>query len=174
LISYEEYHPYGTTAFQAGRSVAEVHQKRYRYTGKERDEETGFTYHGARYYAPWLGRWSSVDPNFESYLSWSPYNYGLNNPLILIDPDGKDVVVIFRGGVMGNEKAIKPDQAGTAGKLDTKLREIAKDQGLEFDSIIIEPGLGSKGSVKTSSKFIKEKLGIGERLRIRGHAYCIM
>ena len=62
LISYEEYHPYGTTAFQAMNSAAEVSLKRYRYTGKERDEETGLYYHGARYYAPWLGRWISCDP----------------------------------------------------------------------------------------------------------------
>jgi hypothetical protein len=36
--------------------------KRYRYTGKERDEESGLYYHGARYYAPWLGRWTAIDP----------------------------------------------------------------------------------------------------------------
>ena len=36
--------------------------KRYRYIGRERDEETGLAYHGARYYAPWLGRWTSCDP----------------------------------------------------------------------------------------------------------------
>ena len=58
VLSYEEYHPYGTTAYQARSSVAEVSLKRYRYTGKERDEETGLCYHGARYYAPWLGRWT--------------------------------------------------------------------------------------------------------------------
>ncbi len=62
VISYEEYYPYGSTSYQAGRSVAEVSLKRYRYTGKEKDEETGFYYHGARYYAPWLGRWTSCDP----------------------------------------------------------------------------------------------------------------
>jgi RHS repeat-associated protein len=62
LVSYEEYHPYGTTAFQAGRSAAEVSLKRYRYTGKERDEESGLYYHGARYYVPWLGTWMSCDP----------------------------------------------------------------------------------------------------------------
>lgn len=62
VISYEEYHPYGTTAFQAGRNRAEVSLKRYRYTGMERDEETGLNYHGARYYAGWLGRWCSCDP----------------------------------------------------------------------------------------------------------------
>ena len=62
IISYEEFHPYGSTSYQAGRSVAEVSLKRYRYTGKERDEETGLDYHGARYYAPWLGRWTAADP----------------------------------------------------------------------------------------------------------------
>jgi len=41
VIGYEEYHPYGTTAYTSGRSGAEVSGKRYRYTGKERDEETG-------------------------------------------------------------------------------------------------------------------------------------
>ena len=62
IISYEEYYPYGSTSYQAGRSAAEVSLKRYRYTGKERDEETGFSYHAARYYAAWLGRWMSADP----------------------------------------------------------------------------------------------------------------
>ncbi|GAB3959988.1 hypothetical protein GCM10027614_80690 [Micromonospora vulcania] len=79
LIDYEEYHPYGTTAFQIGRSAAEVSLKRYRYTTKERDDESGFGYHGARYYAPWLGRWISTDPaglvdgpNLYQYVSGSP------------------------------------------------------------------------------------------------------
>ena len=61
IISYEEYHPYGSTAWWAG-SSATVSQKRYRYTGMERDEETGLQCHGVRYYAPWLGRWASADP----------------------------------------------------------------------------------------------------------------
>lgn len=61
VISYEEYHPYGTTSYQAVDGANEVSLKRYRYTGKERDEENGFYYHGMRYYAPWLGRWASPD-----------------------------------------------------------------------------------------------------------------
>ena len=82
LISYEEYHPYGTTSFQAGRSAAEVSLKRYRYTAKERDEESGFNYHGARYYAPWLARWTSADPagmvdgtNLYEYVRANPIRY---------------------------------------------------------------------------------------------------
>lgn len=61
IVSYEEYSPYGSSTHQAVRSKTET-AKRYRYTGKERDEESGLHYHGARYYAAWLGRWVSVDP----------------------------------------------------------------------------------------------------------------
>lgn len=50
IISYEEYFPYGATSFQSVRSQTDV-PKRYRYTRKERDEENGLYYHGARYYA---------------------------------------------------------------------------------------------------------------------------
>ena len=52
---------------------------RYRYTGKERDAETGLNYHGTRYYASWFARWISTDPiqlqggiNFYAYASCSP------------------------------------------------------------------------------------------------------
>ncbi len=61
-ISFEEYYPYGSTSYQAVRKDIEVPLKCYRYTGKERDEETGLYYHGARYYAPWIGRWISPEP----------------------------------------------------------------------------------------------------------------
>ncbi len=62
VISYEEYHPFGTTAYQARSATIKAAAKRYRYTGMERDEETGLEYHSARYYLPWLGRWLSCDP----------------------------------------------------------------------------------------------------------------
>jgi RHS repeat-associated protein len=62
VISYEEYHPYGTTAYQTKNRNIRCVAKRYRYTGMERDEETGLEYHSARYYLPWLGRWLSSDP----------------------------------------------------------------------------------------------------------------
>ena len=62
VISYEEYHPYGTTAYSVRDSLLKATRKRYRYTGMERDEESGLSYHSARYYLPWLGRWGSADP----------------------------------------------------------------------------------------------------------------
>ena len=68
IITYEEYYPYGGTAFVAAKGNSldlariEVTTKHYRYSGKELDEATGLYYYGVRYYASWLGRWMSADP----------------------------------------------------------------------------------------------------------------
>jgi RHS repeat-associated protein len=87
IISYEEYYPYGSTAYQAGRSAAEVSLKRYHYTGKERDEETGLAYHGARYYAPWIGRWVSCDPAGLADGA-NLYQYTHDSPIVASDTTG--------------------------------------------------------------------------------------
>lgn len=122
IISYEEYYPYGSTSYQAVRSQTET-PKRYRYSGKERDEESGLYYHGARYYAPWLGRWTSCDPlSIKGGLNL--YAYVEGRPTIAGDPTGRifwffvaAVVVIAtltavsEAGAPTNEKdaaAVKP------------------------------------------------------------------
>jgi RHS repeat-associated protein len=88
VISYEEYHPYGTTAYRSGRNGVEVSAKRYRYTGKERDDETGLYYHGARYYAAWLGRWTAADPA-GMVDGANLYAYVRGSPVGLVDPSGR-------------------------------------------------------------------------------------
>ena len=87
IISYEEYAPYGSSTYQAVRSQTET-TKRYRYTGKERDEESGLYYHGARYFAAWLGLWISCDTDDKS-MGLRSYVYVQNHPLRFIDPSGK-------------------------------------------------------------------------------------
>ena len=94
IISYEEYYPYGETAYIAGYNLTEVSQKRYRYSGKERDDETGLYYYGARYYAPWLARWCSIDPlgikdNLNLYIILCC------NPIKFLDKEGKDVYLFL-------------------------------------------------------------------------------
>jgi RHS repeat-associated protein len=86
-ISYEEYHPFGTTSFQAMAPNLDVPAKRYRYTGKERDEESGLYYHGARYYAPWLCRWTAADP-VGMGGGINVYGYCMGNPIINADVTG--------------------------------------------------------------------------------------
>ena len=65
----------------------------FTFTGKERDEETGYGYFGARYMDHELmTMWLSVDPMADKYPSISPYAYCAWNPVKLVDPDGKEVV----------------------------------------------------------------------------------
>lgn len=79
------------------------------YVGKERDQETGFDYSGARYYAPGSGRFTSPDPltadamRIVSPQRWNRYAYATNNPLTYGDPDGLDVIVLnFVNGAHGH------------------------------------------------------------------------
>ena len=88
IVAYEEYTPYGSTAYQAVRSQTEA-PRRFRYTGKERDEASGLYYHGARYYAPWLGRWTAADPS-GSATGLNRYEYCRDNPVKFVDHDGRD------------------------------------------------------------------------------------
>jgi RHS repeat-associated protein len=83
LLSREEYTPYGETSFGT------YLRKRYRFTAKERDEESSLYYHGARYYAPWLARWNSCDPAVQ-HVAMSCYLYCRNGPLTATDPDGRE------------------------------------------------------------------------------------
>jgi RHS repeat-associated protein len=89
VVSYEEYHPYGTTAYRATASVLAKNPKRYAFTGKERDEETGLYYHGARYCAPWLGRWVSPDPA-GLVDGTNPFEYARSNPIRYSDSGGME------------------------------------------------------------------------------------
>ncbi|KAL4767105.1 hypothetical protein BDW60DRAFT_200755 [Aspergillus nidulans var. acristatus] len=108
IISYEEYTPYGSTSYQAVLSQP-ISAKKYRYSGKERDPESGFYYHGARYYMPWLGRWVSADPaGFVDGLNL--FVYANNNPVCRSDPGGtcsKKRVTVGYSGNPQNEEQLK-------------------------------------------------------------------
>lgn len=88
VVSAQDYYAFGDIL--RNKSEGES-MGRYKFTEKERDDETGYDYFGARYYDSELGRWHSVDPLAHKYPGWSPYNYTLNNPLRFIDPDGMRV-----------------------------------------------------------------------------------
>ena len=64
---------------------------KYKFKGKEKDEETGMYYFGARYYDADLSVWLSVDPMADKYPSMSPFMYCAGNPVVLIDPNGMDI-----------------------------------------------------------------------------------
>lgn len=118
VISYEEYHPFGTTAYQARNSAIRSAAKRYRYTGMERDEETGLAYHTARYYLPWLGRWLSCDP-IGIKDGVNIYAYCGSNPIMKSDATGTQadagtpstsygLTIDFSGGVRPGPFLVNP------------------------------------------------------------------
>ncbi|THC91814.1 hypothetical protein EYZ11_008729 [Aspergillus tanneri] len=79
VISYEEYSPYGSSTYQA--RITEAPRK-YRFARYQRDNESGLYLCGERYYAPWLGRWTSADPlgavggpNLYIYAGDDPVNF---------------------------------------------------------------------------------------------------
>jgi len=80
-VNREEYTPYGETGFGS------FARKRYRFTGKERDEESGLNYHGARYYIVWLSRWATCDP-LTFIAGLNSYRYVNNNPVNNTDSSG--------------------------------------------------------------------------------------
>jgi RHS repeat-associated protein len=70
----------------------------YLFNGKEKDSETGYNYFGARYYDSENISWLSVDPLSDKYPNLSPYAYCANNPVNLVDPDGRDVWLADKEG----------------------------------------------------------------------------
>ena len=82
LINLEEFYPFGETSFGS------YSKKRYRYCGKQKDEESGYYNYGQRYYAPWLCRFISVDPLAGKYAQLTPYNYAGNKPISSKDIEG--------------------------------------------------------------------------------------
>ncbi len=87
-IQHLYYLPWGE---ELDNQRATDYASRYTFSGKERDEETGYSYFGARYYNSALSIWLSVDPMSDKYPGLSPYTYCANNPVRLVDPDGREI-----------------------------------------------------------------------------------
>ena len=84
---YFWYSPFGDALVEEHANTASF-SSRYLFNAKELDPETGRYYYGARYYDPKVSVWLSVDALSDKFPAWSPYNFSLNNPINLVDPDG--------------------------------------------------------------------------------------
>ena len=92
-VQHLQYKPFGGDYIDQQDPNTE-YSERFRFTGKERDAETGYDYFGARYYSSSLGIWLSVDPMSDKYPSLSPYVYCADNPMRLVDTEGKEIVIV--------------------------------------------------------------------------------
>ena len=96
-IEYIHYMPYGELWYDW---QASSYNERFKFTGKERDTETGYDYFGARFYSPVLLSWLSPDPLSNNYPNISPYAYCAWNPIKFVDPDGNEAKMIVSGNTI--------------------------------------------------------------------------
>ena len=96
VVQSDDYYPFGLTHNQsAGRELS----NKYLYNGKELQDELGLGIYDSKWreYDPALGRTWQQDPQADNYYDWSSYNWTGNNPVLNIDPDGRDVIQIAGG-----------------------------------------------------------------------------
>jgi RHS repeat-associated protein len=140
VISYEEYHPFGTSAYRTAKSNTDLSLKRYRFTNKERDDETGLYYFGVRYYAAWLGRWTSSDPggfvdglNLYVYVRNNPVNgvdeLGYETDPPPVDPNG-NAINVKEGSILERTASGEPTKLKNS---DTEATSV-KDSWLSYHS----------------------------------------
>jgi len=109
-----DYFPYGGERVYSQTLASQ----NYKFTGKERDAESGLDNFGARYNASMMGRFMTPDPLMASAhasnpQTWNRYAYALNNPLRFVDPDGmkactdKDKCVDVKVNVIYDQNANK-------------------------------------------------------------------
>lgn len=127
--------------------AANALENRNKYCGKELQNYKfsdggglGWYDYGARMYDAQIGRWHVIDPLSEKFASLTPFNYVLLNPLLYIDPDGRDTHL---SGAAARE-FVRDIQAGNlstfhANSLDIPAQEVLKKNGgeseLNFDAL---------------------------------------
>ncbi|MGB0526121.1 MAG: RHS repeat domain-containing protein, partial [Flammeovirgaceae bacterium] len=111
IVTANDYYPFGLSMEER---KFEDESYRYGFNGMARDEDAAKNHYdfGARLYNPILGKWLAVDPSTTKYPYLSPYASFEDNPIIFIDPDGKDTWIFsVRGEFIGYIKDKLPNAA---------------------------------------------------------------
>jgi RHS repeat-associated protein len=169
IISYEQFTPYGTTSYSAVRGQIEL-AKRYRYSGMERDEETGLSYHSARYLATWFAKWVSCDPIMLKDGN-NLFCYSACSPICFTDTSGqnKKKASVGEGSVLHvADKTL--DQKGIPFNTEVKLRILTRDDNgnpiyvtRTYDRVYFEKtgklkAIEAKGKALTKQEYIDQSI----------------
>ncbi|MPN06262.1 hypothetical protein SDC9_153518 [bioreactor metagenome] len=144
-MQHLQYLPFGETFVDQQNG----YDARYTFSAKEkpacrnassgRDDETQYSYFGARYYDSDLSVWLSIDPLSDKYPNLSPYNYCANNPVMLVDPDGMKIrgfSIDEDGNVVENNKSSKDAQRIYSAMSKTELGQERFKQMVASDTKI--------------------------------------
>lgn len=160
------YHTPITTPFgmQISDRTWSSSEYRYGFNGKEKDEDgefgsvTNYDF-GARIYNPSIGRWLTVDKYSKAFPSNSPYVFGINSPIVMVDPDGNRTDYYSASGrflFSSDDKLIDAvviiDESNLQPFLDAMQSEF---QGVEYRGQIIRQGFEALNS-DASNRLLRE------------------
>ncbi|WP_160137568.1 DUF6443 domain-containing protein [Chryseobacterium sp. c4a] len=181
VIEESNYYPFGLKHEGYNASLGNPAYN-YKYNGKELQENGMYDY-GARMYMPDLGRWGVVDPLAEKMTRHSPYNYVFNNPVMHIDPDGREpdipggpkprvLAVFYHGGPTGDGKMrSNTKDAGGAGTRYNATASYARSLGMDFKGAMISPALTQGAGVETGKEFLEKNYQKGDVVLVYGYSY---
>ncbi|MBL8151505.1 MAG: RHS repeat-associated core domain-containing protein [Blastocatellia bacterium] len=142
MISRRDFYPYGEQiSGVGGRSQIPSynlnHSLKQKFTGKERDEETGLDFFEARYYSAKQAKFTSTDPkiipsNLSEVQLWNSYAYSFNNPLRFIDPDGQEPQ---EGAEARQNRDVKDLMEGRMTREEFQSRQNARVKGTVIGTI---------------------------------------
>jgi RHS repeat-associated protein len=170
------YYPFGM--LMEGIGTAAVTQNKYRYNGKELNEDFGLSRldYGKRWYDPSIGRFPTIDPLADTFNFVTPYNYAENEPVAHIDLWGLQKL-------KPNMQPIEKPGDLLSMKMLNNLWECVKTAGREFltepvGEMIKEAGdAASKAGVVTSAAMVPEVGGpmvaIGTGMEVAGNAIIV-
>ena len=166
IVQSSNYYPFGLVMSQFnGNTSVNYNKNKYLYNGKElqNDNFTGEAFnwydYGARFYDPQIGRWNRIDPLAEKYRRWSPYNYGVDNPVRFIDPDGMGILDGIVDELANRAKAYVAQKANElVTNVAKAVVQVAKNELKKWT-----PSFYAEGSVKVEAgkRVTAEVKGVG-------------
>ena len=168
VVERHDYLPYGEEWCGSTVCSSVTPGQPKRFTGKERDAETGLDYFGARYYGSKIGRFTTVDPtmNIKANLfepqRWNRYAYVTNNPLRFTDPDGRDKIAELFLGESGRH--INTFEALSGAEARTQYAQTSGEHPVIAGQLAVAPTLlsGPLGEIVSVGRALRGLLGGGQ------------
>ncbi|BAU55619.1 DUF6443 domain-containing protein [Mucilaginibacter gotjawali] len=126
-IQKDDYYPFG---FEILRDTLVGSKNEYLYNKKELQEELGEYDYGARFYDPVIARWNVIDPMADDARRWTPYRYGFDNPIRVIDPDGMFEYSNGYQTLNSETDASSTNFSGSYNLTNTETAKVSKGGGL--------------------------------------------